>query len=122
MQIVIKNGGLIVNNLQKQLIRINIEVLVDQIQFVLLAIIAHDILFLISIAQLHDLLPNQIVNMAFWVRIHKAVVAHPKSTCYDVGEFLSEYERIFKTFVILFPWRWLVFLINVLNSWVIIKS
>jgi hypothetical protein len=65
MQIVIKNGGLIVNNLQKQLIRINIEVLVDQIQFVLLAIIAHDILFLISIAQLHDLLPNQIVNMAF---------------------------------------------------------
>ncbi len=122
MQIVIKNGRLIVNNLQKQLIRINIEVLVDQIQFVLLAIIAHDILFLISIAQLHDLLPNQIVNMAFWVRIHKAVVAHPKSTCYDVGEFLSEYERIFKTFVILFPWRWLVFLINVLNSWVIIES
>ena len=58
----IEHTDLEIHHRKKESVSVNIQVLIDQVKSVLLAVITKNVVLLISVAQLHDLATNQIRN------------------------------------------------------------
>jgi len=102
VNVLIQNSWLVVYHWQQEWVAVNVEVLVNQIQLVLFAIIPKDVLLLVGIHKFYGLLPDQVVDMSFAVGVHEAIVAYPEATRDDILELVLELEGVFKTIVVIF--------------------
>ncbi len=64
MFIIIEDSRLVVDYREKQSIAVNVEVLIDHIKPVLLAIVTHYVLSFVRVGKFHCLLTNHVVDMS----------------------------------------------------------
>jgi len=69
----LKDHNLEVHHGQEQSVSIDVEVLVNEVESVLFAIVAKDVLFFVSVAQLHYLASNEVADASSQVDECEAV-------------------------------------------------
>lgn len=59
--------------------RVDVQMLVDEIKTILFAIVAKDVVLAVSVSKLHDLTTNEVADAASNVDESEAVAGHPET-------------------------------------------
>ena len=76
---------------------IDVKVLVNEVKAVLLAVVAEDVMFFVSIAKFHDLPADQIANAASHTNEGEAVGGDPETRLNSLRELIDKVEGLLKT-------------------------
>lgn len=102
LNLVIQNAGLEVHHWKKQAVSINVQVLVNKIETVLLAIVAEEVLLFVCVAKLHDLATNEVADAASNVDECEAICRNPQAGLYSLVVLIHEVKSFFESIVHIF--------------------
>jgi len=78
-------------------VREDIEVLVDEVETILLAIVAQNVLLFVRVAQLHDFAADEVADATSEVDESEAVGGDPETGLHRLGVLINELECLLET-------------------------